>query len=57
MFVVFVVTANIFTHEFNIAKRLLFRENLSNGLSANNKVYTLEMYLLYSSHSWLTHYP
>ena len=53
MFVVFAdqaSTANIYTHEFNIAcmhaaERLLFRETLSNGQSA--KVYTLEIYPLY----------
>ena len=44
-------TANIYSHEFNIAcmhaaERLLFRENLFNGHSA--KVYTLKIYPLYS---------
>ncbi len=61
MFVVFAdqaSTANIYTHEFNIAcmqaaERLLFREHLicenhSNGHSA--KVYTLEIYPLYGIH-------
>ncbi len=50
---VFACTANIFTHEFNIAcmhaakgrYSAKFRENLSNGLLA--LVYTHEMYPLY----------
>ncbi len=45
-------TGNIYTYEFNIAsihavKRLLFRENLYNGLSAKVSIYTLETYPLY----------